>query len=367
MSVESPDRSADDDQSEVPSAWVPADPHGFEPVQVPNAEPTAPPPPLPGAQRWRRIRRVVLLAVVAALVVAAAFVIPRGLGYHRTPGADRRPSTGAVQFLQAVADGDADRALALQHQAPEDRTLLTDDVLDRSRRLTPISRIEVIVDNPERVEISYLLGQEEVHAQFDPVRQPDGSYRIERGTTTVQVNRPDQLEVFVNGVRLTADTVEAFPGTYQLATGLENIEYVEPLFTVSGPETEPQLAPSPRLSTQGAAAFMTAVRDRLAACMQSREVNPPDCPQSLNIAEGTLVDPASVRWALEEDPFVAVTPKLSLTDETVAEVRLSIRARLQALVTTPTGPGMVNQSATFETLATGQVTSDPINIKFVTR
>lgn len=333
---------------------------------LPNAEPTAPPPPPPAADRRRRLARALLFALIGAtLCILAVLVIMRVAGDTISPIGQARPSTGAVRFLQAVAEGNAGKAIALQQQADGDRALLTDEVLDRSRQLAPISRIRVVVETPELVELSYLLGREEVHARFTPVRRPDGSYHIERGTTTVQVSRPDRLGVFINGVLLDADQVPVFPGTYELTTGLENIEYTDPLVTVSGPETAPQLAPSARLSARGADAFLAATRDRLTACLQVREVNPPDCPQSLNIADGTSVDTATVQWTLEDDSFGAETPKLSLTDETVAEMRLSVRARLQALVTTPTGRGMVNQSATFTTLATGRVTSDPITVQFV--
>lgn len=333
---------------------------------IPNAEPTAPPPPLPPAERWRRRRRTVLPALIGvALIVLAAVLTLRWADDERTAVGDATPASGAVRFLEAVADGDAERALSLQHQPPADRTLLTAEVLDRSRRIAPISDIRVVEATPELVEVSYVLGREEVHAQFVPVRRPNGSYKIDQGTTLVQVSRPEHLPVFVNGVRLTTDEVHAFPGTYELTTGEDNIGYAEPLLTVSGPETHPQVAPNPRLTARGTNAFLAATRDRLTACMQSHEVNPPGCPQSLDIAEGTAVDPASVQWTLEKDPLIAVTPKLSLTDESIAEVRLSVRARLQASVGTPTGPGMVNQPATFDTVATGRVTEDPISVDFV--
>lgn len=312
------------------------------------------------------MRRAVLPALIGlVLLVLAAVLTLRWADADRIVVGDTTPAGGAVRFLEAVADGDAEKALSLQNQAPVDRTLLTDETLDRSRQLTPISDIRIVQNTPELVEVSYRLGPEEVHARFVPVRRPNGSYKIDRGTATVQVSRPEHVPVFINGVRLTADEVEAFPGTYELTTGEQYIGYAEPLLTVSGPETHPQVAPNPRLTPRGADAFLAATHTRLTACMQSHEVNPPGCPQSLTIAEGTVVDPASVRWALEEDPLVAVTPTLSLTDETVAEVRLSVRARLQAFVVTPTGPGMVNQSTTFDTVATGRVTDDPITVAFV--
>lgn len=331
----------------------------------PDAEPTAPPPPDPAVQRRRRRRRTVVLVVgIGVLIALITLLIVRGIGAGGAPGVQAKPATAAVQFLSAVADADAEKALSFQHRATHDRLLLTDTVLDRSRQLAPISEIDVVLDTPERVELRYLLGDQEVHAQFTPVPRPDGSYRIDRGTATVQVARPDQLPVLMNGVPLTSDEVEAFPGTYELTTGLANIEYSEPRLTISGPESSPQLTPSPRLSPRGTAAFVAATRDQLAACLRSNEVNPPGCPQSLNVAEGTVVDPASVRWTLESDPLVAATPRLSLTNETVAEVHLSVHARLQALVQTPTGPGIVDQSATFNTMATGQVTTDPITVRF---
>jgi hypothetical protein len=83
------------------------------------------------------------------------------------------------------------------------------------------------------------------------------------------------------------------------------------------------------------------------------------------VAKGVRVRNKSVQWTLEEDPLTSVTPKLILNDETVAEVRLSVRARLRASVLTPTGPSTVDQTETFSSLATGRVTSEPITVRFV--
>lgn len=340
-------------EPEPPNAWQHAD----------DPDRTLERPALPSKRPDRSAHRIGLVAVVVGVIaiLTLAVVVVINLGAP----AREAPSAGAVRFLEAVAAGDADRALAEQVEVPADRTLLTDQVLTASLATAPISRIQVKQDSEDRVEISYLLGDREVTAVFTPALQSNGRYKVVRGTAVVDISRPRQIHVIVNGALLSRGQVPAFPGSYEVTTGVTHLEYAEPRFTVSGPESNPRLVPGPRLSPTGEAAFLAAARNQLEQCMRALEVNPPGCPQVLTVGDEVSVDSASVQWTLEGDPLAGVTPKLNLNDETVAEVRLSVRAHLRANVTTSSGPGVVNQTETFPTTATGAVAVDRISVRFV--
>lgn len=351
-----------------PPAYGPpsyASPSAFAPES--GADVTVPPPP--GPKKSNRGMIALLIgggAVLVALVVFLAFFLG-GLG----PGgatAKASPADGARQFLEAVAAGDSARALALQVDAPTERSLLTDEVLTESRQRAPISNIRVTLDTPTAVELTYQLGAREAKARFLPVRQPDGTFKVQRGTTTVQVSRPRQVPVLINDTHLSVNEVQAFPGAYRLSTGLANLEFADPEFTVSGPEAFPRLAPAAKLSQTGEAAFLAAAKDQLNECVKAKELNPPNCPQSVRLPDGVEAQPNSINWSVVGDPFVGATPKLNLNDESVAEVRVNVQMRITASTRDRDGrAGTINAPdlKPFSTLATGQVATDPVTVRFV--
>ncbi|NNG18006.1 hypothetical protein HJ590_00165 [Naumannella sp. ID2617S] len=362
-------------QQRYPAPGEPAQPpHPPQPVATESAFA----PPQPGSLRPQPLRqpparrpptRALVLAGVATVLVIA--VVVAALVFGKAPGGQANPprATGAdaaVRFLEAVAAGDSARALSLQQQAPRDRTLLTDTVLRESRQRAPISRIRITHDSANDVEITYQLGEAEVRAHFVPVRQPDGSYKVDRGTTTVQVTRPKQVPVIVNGVRLTTNEVDAFPGAYETTTGLANISFLEPRFTISGPTSFPRLAPAAQLTEQGRRAMLDATRKALEECMKAKDLNPPNCPQQVRVEPNQRPDNASIRWELVEDPLAGQTPKLTIADDTVAELRLVVKTKISVTVMTDNRPGVVNaQPKEFSTQALAPMTQPTVSARFV--
>lgn len=307
-------------------------------------------------------------ALAMALLVAAGALL--GLGPW-SPRAD--PSAAPVQFLQAVAAGDSDLALALQVEEPTNRTLLTDEVLRASADRAPISNIRVVSSDPttpgvedDMVTVAYNLGEREITARFEPVRQRDGSFKIRRGITTLDVSRPKNVPVFINGVRVDVNRAEAFPGFYEMTTGMDTLRFDEPEFTVSGPLSTPRVAPVPELSEEGTRAFLDAARTRLTACVAAKEVNPLGCPQAtVPLLPNQRPATPTIEWTLLNDPFRGVSPQLTLADETVAEARLTVRMRLQGAIVQSGEPGLTDQVFEFATTAAGQVSSTPITVAFV--
>lgn len=322
---------------------------------------------LPPPESRARGRRTVMVRVAAvlAIVTLLAFAGVSVAGYGPL-GRDRTTSAEAVaHYLGAIAEADADAALALLAAPPLQQPLLTDQVLAESRARAPISGIRVVQLSREQVEASYLLGTQQVTALFDTIRQPNGTYRLRRGTSTVRVTLPKNLPTLVNGTPITASAVEAFPGDYELTTGLPHVQYAEPDFTVSGPDAAPQLVPTAELNAPGQSAFLRAARARLTECLTSKELNPRDCPQQVALQPDQRPDAATIEWTLEGDPFARAQPRLAVTDQTVAELRIEVRMHLQARGTQAGQPGLVDTSLTFATTATALVTEEPMIVRFV--
>lgn len=345
------------------SAASPSD-SGYAPLSTDAGAGTSESPADPRVRRLGPpLRRAALAsgAVVVAGVIAAIWII----GSSPWPG--HKPADGAVAFLKAVASGDSQAALAHQQETPADRTLLTDEVLRASAERAPITDIRVTGSSTNEVELAYFLGPNEVTATFVPVRQADGTFKIRSGTSTVNMSLPRQVPVTVNGQPVRTQQLQAFPGAYELDTGLTNLTFEETDFTVAGPRSNPRVAPAARLSDEGTREFLTAARASLDACAAAPEVTPSRCPQGqLGDLPQIQFVAGSVQWSLVNDPFQGVTPQLNLSDETVAEVALSVRMHLRAAVLHNGEPGSVDQVITLPTTATGQVASDPVFVSFAT-
>lgn len=321
------------------------------------------PPPARGPHHRRR-RRWHIVAVVALVLGVLAL----GLAYALNvlaPRNQQQPEDAVVAYLAAVARADAAGALALQENVPSDHTLLTTEVLLASRDRTPISDIRV--NNPGNenlIRVTYRLGQRDVTAEFEPVRQRDGTYKVRTGTTRVEVSLPNRIPVFVNKQAVTTWRVDAFPGSYELSTGLAAIQFAEPDFIVSGPGSAPRIPPAAELSDAGRRAFLVAARDRLEQCLRAQELNPPDCPQHVVEKPNQDPDETTIEWTLVSNPFQSGSPQLNVDDERIAEMRLSVDMRLRASITQDGEPGTVDEVITFATTATGDVVANPVQVRF---
>lgn len=306
--------------------------------------------------------------VVAAVVIGIAVLALVLVGFTASGWwgrARQSPAETVLHYLAAIADADADSALKLLADPPADRRLLTPAVLSTSRTLNPMTQIRVRQTSPTEVTATYLLGGQEVTARFDLVREFDGVYRIQRGTTTAYLTLPQNLPVHINGVPVTNHQAEVFPGAYVLTTGLENVHYVDADFIVSGPRANPKLVPTAELSQRGREAFLQAAAARLADCVTKKSLNPDGCPQRVALQADQEPDTPSIVWTVLGDPFSGATPRLSVNDQTVAELRLEVRLQLRAAMSQSGVPGTVDDTLVFSTTVTGQVTTDPIQVRFV--
>ncbi|GAB3715563.1 hypothetical protein [Mariniluteicoccus flavus] len=328
----------------------------------------APPPPAPPPPPKRSMRPVILgvgAIAVIALAVVVALAITLGNAPKKGPNSNARPSDAALAFLDAVASGDAAKALSLQTHQPADRLLLTDESLAASRRVAPITDIAVVTDTETVTEVSYRLGSETKRALFKPVRQPDGTWRIERGTTTLQINRRKGLPVLVDGVEIDKTEVEIFPGAHGVTTGKRYVAYAEPTFTAADGQAFPRLAPAPRITEEGRTAFLAAAKAALDACVQQKSIDPPDCPQHVGTAPDLRPDLNTLRWRLEgPNPADGLQPRISGSDDTIAEAGFTVDMSIVVKVTQGKTSGEVTGKWPFKATAVASLMTEPMQVKF---
>ena len=258
------------------------------------------------------------ILVVVLLVVGVVFGISRiggmagggGGGGGEEPKAQASsPSDAVTDYLTAIADGDAKTALGYLSSPPNDSTLLTDEALAASAELAPITEIDVPETKGESgsadVTATYLLNGEPITTTFSTSDyDDDGKWEISGGTGSIYTEPFDGLGLTINGVEVDAESVEVFPGTYELATSLKN-------FTLSGPTTVTITEPyesadtsqiKPALTEEALQQFRGLVRAAVDACIASTTLAAGcgiDLPAT--ISDGTQLADGTITRSLSAD------------------------------------------------------------------
>lgn len=216
-------------------------------------------------------------AAAVVLIIAAAIIVPALLRGPAVTASDVVES-----YLTALAEGDAEAALEYIDPYGED-TLLTDDVLAASLELGAIDDIEVteVTDSDDyesRVPVTFTIGGQEVSRDFQVYSVDDGEWQIADGLISLSgFYGFEGLGLTVNGAE-APETAYIFPGTYELAVGVEE-------FTIAGDATTFVVASDadaevlwdlrPALTEDGAAQFRALVRASVEECVAMKTLATP--------------------------------------------------------------------------------------------
>jgi hypothetical protein len=206
-------------------------------------------------------------------------------------------------YLEALRNGDAEKALSYGEKRPEDTTLLTDDILGKQLAQWPISdiRIRPVEGNEAIAEkmfvtVSLKFGDKEVTDTISVSRNPQGGWWIDYVANEYKPGSDSAtyktLSVF--GKQLTPErSVFAFPGYLEITTSNKYIDVVASEHTTfsSWPVLRPptiQIEP-PELNGAGTTAVRAAVEQAFARCEGSTLTHPPGCPAHLPAGEDGAV------------------------------------------------------------------------------
>lgn len=320
---------------------------------IPEDRFVAPPP-----QRQRRkveipLRRMIGWALAVALLAVSAGVVY--VTFFRKVEVDEATkvpvsSTASIQvrrgdeavrnYLQALAKGDAEAALAMGPKGGQgSAALLTKAALQQTVKAAPITDINVPTtdQNATVIPATYKLGGTEVKTQFQVRKLDSGSWEMAKTTVTFRVQGTNSTNVplLINGVPVEWDgLLELLPGRYNLSSGLPFVGYnAEDAITVLHLEYN-DITPhpvNPSLTEAGLTAFRTAAESSLKACLAKQELAPADCPQSVSPARP--VQPQTVRWALIGNPVPAAKVGLVASDQSKAETTMSLNLQLSLTYT----------------------------------
>lgn len=276
-----------------------------------------------------------MVLVVALLAVALGIGGGWGLssissGNQQTPKNGPSNSSAVVRaYLEALAEGDAEAALALGQSLPADRTLMSAEVLAQVNASAPITEIRVPDTTSSTVSASYLLGSQRVNLEIQTVQTPEG-VRLRQTWGMLRLRSSDRgsLPRLVHGVSVTADETPVFPGVYPIETERALLDWgPDAVGIVTRPESfgakDPVLRPT--LTEIGTQRFAAATESYLTECLASDSLTPPNCP--FEAASSDEPDPGSISWSIEEDPMEEFDPRVDYDDSTIATARLSFRVQ----------------------------------------
>ena len=302
----------------------------------------------------------IILAAVAAflvllLVVVIALVASRG-GDDTTAsgggsGSTKSDTQDAVvkSYLQAVAAGDAKKALSLVAQKPANTDFLTDAVLEESAKTAKITQINVPKVQSEYssiVNASYSVGDESVSETFYVSKTADG-YAVKEVGNDLDLSRlrANTLPLLINGKQVETDKVVLFPGVYTVTSGTPNVSYGETgtLTVKGGSDYVSTIDLQPTLTAAGEKAFTAAVRQSTLSCLKKKELSPTNCPNQAGASQTYKIDKASITWKLKDsDAFANLKPRLDYDNPALASVYPSLQMEITANCSSPSGRCSLN-------------------------
>lgn len=272
-------------------------------------------------------RRKLIIAAVAAvvLVVTAVVAVPRLFG-----GASSMTAAETVTaYLEALAAGDAEKALSFSKSEPANADLLTSEVLSKQIAKMPISDIRILDDGEDMAGIG--MAMVKVAVKFGDklsdstvrLSKVEETWKIDEAINKIEILSPNAADETLTlfGKELTkGEAFYVFPGFVEVGSSNEYIGVTADSPLLTGAMLS--FRPTYELNDDGAEAVSTAVADAFAECEKSRLLNPPACPVKLN--EYSAVD-GTVTWGKSDLSGVSIG-ELSPYDLTV---------RLSGKVATP--------------------------------
>ncbi|MCS5497768.1 hypothetical protein NY547_11020 [Cnuibacter physcomitrellae] len=254
---------------------------------------------------------LLVIGVIVAIVVIRSVASPAGGGTSQSAS----PSQVVTEYLTAIADGDAEKALGYLGTPPEDKSLLTDDVLAASNELAPLTGVSVVTEDTSNgssdVTVTYQLGSQPVTAEYSVLDyDDDGVWEISGGTGYISTSKFEGLGLTINGTAVPdGDEVEVFPGSYQLATTSAN-------FTLSGDATVVVDQPfgtadtsdiTPALTDAALQQFRGLVRAAVEGCIASTTLDA-GCGLAIpaTLSDGTQLTDGTIQRTLPADTSTTI-------------------------------------------------------------
>lgn len=340
---QAPAQPADAQQPQQPSGQQPQYPQGQpqqapQYAQAPGAYQAAQPggaPQQPGGQPYPPKKKglstgailgiagggVLLLLLIIGAIVTAVIMSSSGGGGAK-PDAKGSPADAVEQYLQALADADADAALVFL--SGSDGELFSQEALEASQDLAPITDIVVDAESESSdeygdttVSASFTIGDRAVTRDFTLYDAYDGWVLLD-GTAQLSVSSFAGLDPTINGIEISEDYAEGFIGAYEIELGNEHFtlgEADEPLVLATRDDSTNMYSLRPELTPEATQQFRDTIRTSLAECIAMNTLATP-CTEDLSgqFSDGAIpIEGTAVRTLTPEGDaaLAALTPETS--------------------------------------------------------
>lgn len=287
----------------------PTPPSARQPSAPPSPPPSYAPPPVFTAQHAPlpppKNRRPFYIAIIAACVVAAVVLVAviasvSGGDTGSNSSEAATPADAARGYLEALARGDANAALAFGLSEPGSRELLTDDILEQQISRAPITDINILDDGSPvgayaRIHVSAKFGAQISDTQLS-MRKTDDGWKLNNAAVKLDLSSLQgankALQYLTVFDRPTTSPVYVFPGWVDYGSSNPNLAFEVgesllnqlEMFTLFS-SVQAQLSPDAQTTIN------STLSDDLAKCTSSSRLAPPGCPLRLNqpnLVDGTL-------------------------------------------------------------------------------
>jgi hypothetical protein len=304
-----------------PSYPNPAPAQGFQNPYPTYAGPvpSAPMPPMPVApapKKSRKILRTVLIVLGSlALAVAAFFTwLYFDAKGSTEPDNTKHPDQAVQGFLEALAAGDAVRALQYSATQPGDTTFLTNEAFQKAMGQATITDINVksasagmikcaeLSDENCLIEATYKIAGDEVQV-LTTVGKYGDIWKMNSVTNTLDgtlyAEAFEGFSVTLNGMPF--DTSKS----YELLAGRYTFEVESEYFTPSdisfflnwAGSTKDLPIPTMVLNDAGRQAATEATQQKLSSCLAIKELAPAGCEFSVTNTENIPLDYSTIEWS----------------------------------------------------------------------
>lgn len=289
-------------------AGPPAGPPPYWQQQAPApGYPTHPPQqwgapgyPAPPASPPRNRRRLILAlagAAIALILVVTGIVVVTSGGLGSATAGDT-----VKTYLEALARGDAETALAQGINEPPDKTFLTDDVLKKQIAQAPITDIKIVESTDTgKVHVLATFGDQMLDEVLYLKQDGEGGpWKLENAVLPVDFQKDsatgntgliDAITLFGTPIPKSGRPF-VFPGPVDFGSSNPNvaITVVNPTYLLGELAYGVNVNYSFDVTDAGKQAINQAMLPVFAECAKSHELSPPKCPQRAGVpglVEGT--------------------------------------------------------------------------------
>lgn len=310
------------------------------------------PSPAPGAPRSRRNRKPLFItagatvAVLTVIAVVVAFLMSKGDDDGGSFNPSGSPTEVAKSYMEALARGDAQAALALSATEPATTDLLTNDILKLQQEKMPITEVEILGEERKpdadrrtsTVKVAAKLGGERTEGELNMV-VVDNEWKMSAAfvdATTIEVRgygdeeADEALTVFGKPLPQSRHFY-VFPGYLEMGsrTPYLNINELPPTTLDDATALkDTTIKPKFSMTDAGLRAAQDALRGWMYKCFNPGD-KPDDCGDIPGGTWADSYDPNSIRV---REPIDLPPDLLRLADHTSVVQVGSLRVPFTAVV-----------------------------------